>query len=148
MTAALLTLDWTPIGKAGKLKKLEKADDIANLISGANKIGIDPKNVNAGVLLKQDLLQDSIKTKSLGKGSTGRTTANTHEELNAMNKVLDAPLNGAKEITSVQMADSRWLKSDGWVKMEKVTINSDGSKTIIHFNYNKTTGAFDDFKFK
>lgn len=38
--------------------------------------------------------------------------------------------------------------SEGWVKMQNVVTLPDGSKTVIHFDYNKITGAFDDFKFK
>ena len=41
------------------------------------------------------------------------------------------------------MSDSRWLASEGWVKMSN---NVNGVE--IHFVYNKITGAFDDFKFK
>ena len=41
------------------------------------------------------------------------------------------------------LSDSRWLDSDGWVKMSN---NVDGIE--IHFLYNNITGAFDDFKFK
>ena len=43
----------------------------------------------------------------------------------------------------VIMSDSRWLASEGWVKMSN---NVNGVE--IHFVYNKITGAFDDFKFK
>lgn len=42
-----------------------------------------------------------------------------------------------------EMSDSRWLASEGWVKMSN---NVNGVE--IHFVYNKITGAFDDFKFK
>ena len=41
------------------------------------------------------------------------------------------------------MNDSRWMASDGWVKMSN---NVDGIE--IHFVYNVNTGEFDDFKFK
>lgn len=41
------------------------------------------------------------------------------------------------------MSDSRWLASEGWVKMSN---NVNGVE--IHFVHNKVTGVFDDFKFK
>ena len=41
------------------------------------------------------------------------------------------------------MNDSRWMASDGWVKMSN---NVDGIE--IHFVYNVNTGEFYDFKFK
>ncbi|MFD2426321.1 hypothetical protein ACFSUI_22360 [Ralstonia solanacearum] len=41
------------------------------------------------------------------------------------------------------MTDSRWLSSDGWVKM---TQNVNGVE--IHYVRNTKTGAVDDFKFK
>jgi len=46
------------------------------------------------------------------------------------------------------MGDSRWLSGDGWQKMQRIIQTSDGTKINIHFNYNKLTGGFDDFKFK
>jgi hypothetical protein len=36
----------------------------------------------------------------------------------------------------------------GWVKMQREITTSDGRKITFHFNYNKVTGAFDDFKYK
>ncbi len=46
------------------------------------------------------------------------------------------------------MTDPRCLAAEGWIKMQQVIYNSDGSKTVIHFLYNEITRAFDDFKFK
>lgn len=43
-------------------------------------------------------LNKQLKKKSLGKGSTGRTTAKNLEEQIAMKSVLSNPLKGAKEI--------------------------------------------------
>ena len=41
-----------------------------------------------------------------------------------------------------EITDGRWFEN-GWAKM---TQNVNGIE--IHFNYNKITGDFDDFKFK
>lgn len=86
---------------------------------------------------------EGISVDILSKGSTGRTVANNLNEQLAMQEVMSNPLDGTKELTSVKMTDPRWPASDGWVKMSK-TVN--GSE--IHYVYNTTTGAFDDFKFK
>ena len=64
-----------------------------------------------------------------------------------MHQVQSNPLQGATEVP-IKMTDPRWQASEGWVKMQNTVTLPDGSKTIIHFVYNKITGAFDDFKFK
>lgn len=65
----------------------------------------------------------------------------------AMHQVQSNPLEGAVDMSKIKkpiiMNDSRWMASDGWVKMSN---NVDGIE--IHFVYNVITGAFDDFKFK
>ncbi|MGX5519378.1 S-layer homology domain-containing protein [Bacillus cereus] len=80
------------------------------------------------------------EVKILGRGSTGRTTANTLEEQLAMKEVRSNPQ--GKEIR-VPMTDPRWPKEDGWVKMAH---NVNGVE--IHYVKNTKTGEFDDFKFK
>lgn len=84
----------------------------------------------------------------VGRGSTGRTVPNTLNEQMAMHQVMSNPLEGAVDMSQLKnhpviMSDSRWLASEGWVKMSN---NVNGVE--IHFVYNKITGAFDDFKFK
>ena len=84
----------------------------------------------------------------VGRGSTGRTVPNTLNEQMAMHQVMSNPLEGAVDMSQLKnhpviMSDSRWLASEGWVKMSN---NVNGIE--IHFVYNKITGAFDDFKFK
>ncbi len=85
--------------------------------------------------------------KTEGRGSTGRTTPNSLNEQMAMHQVKSNPLENAYELSSIEMSDPRWLASEGWVKMQSM-VYYHGGKTEIHFNYNKETGAFDDFKFK
>jgi peptidoglycan hydrolase-like protein with peptidoglycan-binding domain len=92
-------------------------------------------------------LTDLMKKKSLGRGSTGRTTPNNLDEQLAMKEVLSNPLDGATAVPTKNMNDPRWLGSEGWVKMQKFIKTSNG-KINIHFNYNTKTGKFDDFKFK
>ncbi|WP_169713823.1 hypothetical protein [Paludifilum halophilum] len=53
-------------------------------------------------------LKDLMQQKSLGRGSTGRTTPNNLNEQLAMKEVLSDPLKGAKELKSLTMTDSRW----------------------------------------
>lgn len=82
-----------------------------------------------------------------GRGNTGRTVPNSLNEQMAMNQVQSNPLEGATKVP-LEMTDPRWLASEGWVKMQSVVQNADGTKTTIHYVYNEITGAFDDFKFK
>lgn len=82
----------------------------------------------------------------VGRGGTGRTVPNTLNEQMAMHQVMPNPLEGAVDMSQLKnhpviMSDSRWLASEGWVKMSN---NVNGVE--IHFVYNKITGAFDDFK--
>ncbi len=82
-----------------------------------------------------------------GRGITGRIIPNSLEEQMAMEQVKSNPLSAAKELP-LKLGDDRWPALEGWVKMQSVVKNSDGSQTVIHFLYNKVTGAFDDFKYK
>ena len=82
-----------------------------------------------------------------GRGNTGRTTPNTLNEQMAMHQVQSNPLEGATKVP-LEMIDPRWPAAEGWVKMQSVVQNADGTKTTIHYVYNEITGVFDDFKFK
>jgi hypothetical protein len=62
-----------------------------------------------------------------------------------MKQVQSNPLAGATKVP-LEMGDTRWSATDGWVKMQNVVKTTSG-KTTIHFNYNPKTGAFADFKF-
>ncbi|WP_431154870.1 hypothetical protein [Bacillus mycoides] len=94
-----------------------------------------------GKALKAAAKNTKHEVKILGRGSTGRTTANTLEEQLAMKEVKSCPK--GKELKSIPMTDPRWPKEDGWVKMEH---NVNGVE--IHYVKNTKTGEFDDFKFK
>lgn len=109
-------------------------DDAGKIIKGANEGFSDAKGVGNPVKIE-------------GRGSTGRTTPNSINEQLAMHQVQSNPLEGAKKIP-LEMTDSRWPSSEGWVKMQSIVQNADGTKTSVHFVYNELTGAFDDFKFK
>ena len=85
--------------------------------------------------------------KVLGRGSTGRTEPKNLQEQLAMHEVMSNPLENAVEL-KLKMGDTRWHSSEGWVKMEKKVSTSSGKNINIHYVYNKTTGEFDDFKFK
>jgi hypothetical protein len=139
--------DWTNFGWSAVA-----AVPIAGDIFQASRLGIkylsDVGAVNRVIERAKSAGKQLTKgagneVKILGKGSTGRTTANNLTEQLAMKEVKSNPLAGAKELTSVKMSDSRWLVNDGWVKMSK---NVNGVE--VHYVYNTKTGAFDDFKFK
>ncbi|MCO7125906.1 hypothetical protein NIE88_08985 [Sporolactobacillus shoreicorticis] len=65
-----------------------------------------------------------------------------------MKEVKSNPLKGARQVvSSSKMNDKRWPGKKGWVKMQRVVKTTKG-KIIIHFNYNKKTKKFADFKYK
>ena len=103
-------------------------------IEGIGKSGTSTKGVGNPVKVE-------------GRGNTGRTSPNTLNEQMAMHQVQSNPLEGATKVP-LEMTDPRWPASEGWVKMQSVVQNSDGTKTTIHYVYNEITGAFDDFKLK
>jgi len=82
-----------------------------------------------------------------GRGTTGRNVPNSLNEQMAMHQILSNPLQNASRLP-LEMKDSRWPASEGWVKMQSIVENHDNTITIIHFVYNTLTGEFDDFKFK
>src|SRR4029077_4334593 len=74
------------------------------------------------------------------RGSTGRSApANLKEQL-AMEQAMSDPEAGVQ--LPLSMSDTRWPASDGWVKMSQ-----DINGVEIHYVYNTSTGAVDDFKF-
>lgn len=64
-----------------------------------------------------------------------------------MHQVQSNPLEEAYRL-GIELNDSRWPSSEGWAKMERIVNNFDGTKTIIHYVYNESMQAFNDFKFK
>jgi RHS repeat-associated protein len=83
----------------------------------------------------------------LGIGSTGRTIPNNLGEQMAMQSAMSNPGAG-KVLTQIDMTDSRWPKSQGWVKMQQTFSMYDGTTVVVHYNYNTISGTVDDFKFK
>ncbi|TLU67072.1 hypothetical protein FFB58_14410 [Enterobacter sp. MF024] len=77
----------------------------------------------------------------LGRGSTGRTTANSLKEKLSMEQALSNPAAGLQ--LPIPMTDPRWPRTDGWVKMAQY-ING----VEVHYVRNTKTGQVDDFKFK
>ncbi|UBB14046.1 VENN motif pre-toxin domain-containing protein [Pantoea eucrina] len=77
----------------------------------------------------------------LGRGSTGRTEANSLQEKLAIEQALSNPETGRQ--LPIPMTDKRWPREEGWVKMAQ---NINGIE--IHYVRNTKTGQVDDFKFK
>ncbi len=89
-------------------------------------------------------LASEVGTKIAGKGSTGRTLANSLKEQEAMRKVLTEPNVGTNlNQKGLTMSDPRWPATDGWIKMAR---NINGVE--LHWLKNSITGFFDDFKFR
>ncbi|MFI7492963.1 RHS repeat-associated core domain-containing protein [Micromonospora echinaurantiaca] len=84
----------------------------------------------------------TIDLQPLGRGSTGRTTANNLNEQLAMHSVMSNPMGGRIVPLKKGMTDSRWMGTDGWVKMTQ-RVNG----VEIHYVMNRTTGQVDDYKF-
>ena len=126
-------------GSDGKEKKFAKAYTPEKTVNYENLVKMAYQEKAKGV---------GNPVEVVGRGSTGRTVPNTLNEQMAMHQVMSNPLEGAVDMSQLKnhpviMSDSRWLASEGWVKMSN---NVNGVE--IHFVYNKITGAFDDFKFK
>jgi hypothetical protein len=86
----------------------------------------------------------------LGRGSTadlakGTTLPRNLREQLGVEQAMSRP--GAGDVLPIKMTDSRWPSSDGWVKMQQ-TVQSGGREGPInvHYVFNQTTGAVDDFK--
>jgi hypothetical protein len=75
------------------------------------------------------------------RGSTGRTTAGGTNEQEAMDLVRENPRYG--NILSTNMKDTKWFGQDGWVEMSQ-RVNG----VEIHYDENRSTNTYDDFKFK
>lgn len=77
----------------------------------------------------------------LERGPTGRTVpANLNEQI-AMEQAMSNPYKG--EELPLQLGDTRWPASEGWVKMRQRINNIE-----VHYVRNKITGAEDEYKFK
>ncbi len=83
--------------------------------------------------------------------SFGRHYPKNLFEQMAMKEVMSNPLEKAIDLSKISkpilLKDKRWPCSEGWVKMQRVVIGSNGEKAIIHFVYNDALKLFDDFKF-
>jgi len=85
---------------------------------------------------------------ALGRGSTGRTIANTLEEQLTMKEIIFNPADGEVISNMKPLTDSRWF---GWRKMQYIKELSNGTKINIHYVGEFENGiltAVDDFKFK
>lgn len=79
--------------------------------------------------------------------TTGRTQAENLSEQLAMEAAQSEPTAG--KVLPMSLDDPAWPASEGWVKMSqtiKSPANPDGIE--IHYNYNRFTGAAEDWKFK
>ena len=115
--------------------------------NAAGKVGQVVSNVVDKVKnVGQSITSSNSTVEIAGRGSTGRAVANTLNEQLAMKEVMSNPLQGACDI-GIKLMDSRWLASEGWVKMERI-VKTTYDNIIIHYNYNTVSKVFDDFKFK
>jgi hypothetical protein len=86
----------------------------------------------------------------LGRGFTAKLAKGTRlpasfDEQIAIQQAMSHPEAGIR--TGVKMTDPRWLGSEGWVKMQQmVKFGSEGRSVNVHYVFNPTTGAIDDFK--
>lgn len=100
----------------------------------------------------QELLQKCgavVKTTAklapfVSKGSTAIKQASNLTQKLSIEQVRSMPEKG-EIIKNIIMNDSRWLASDGWVKMQQFVSTSQG-KIVIHYVYNTVIKIADDFK--
>ena len=114
----------------------------------AKKQGLKP-NLQ---LFAEEGTSEGITVNLANKGvSFGRHIPQNLFEQMAMKEVLSNPLKNAIDLSKISkpiiLNDSRWPSCEGWVKMQRIVIGSNGEKAIIHFVYNDTLKLFDDFKF-
>lgn len=128
-----------------------QADPTQNVRQGGREAIAKSKEMVRDAAVAGGLAAAGAVLRPLGRGSTaslrnGTTLARNLREQLAIEQAIANPL-GGRQIRSIIMNDSRWLASDGWVKMEQV-IQSGGREgpTIVHYVYNTITGAIDDFK--
>jgi len=81
-------------------------------------------------------------TANLSKGTT--LPRNLEEQL-AVEEVRSHPSRGLE--LDIKMTDPRWPASEGWVKMHYMH-GTKNNKIVVHYVYNKLTGATNDFKIK
>ncbi len=72
---------------------------------------------------------------------TGRNVPKNLNEQLAIKEVVSNPA-GGEQLTNITLGDPRWTPNAGWVKMQQKVNGS-----VIHYVYNKVTGAVADFKF-
>ena len=103
-------------------------------------------------LFAENQKTENVVIKLANRGvSFGRHDPKNLFEQMAMKEVMSNPLEKAIDLSKISkpilLNDKRWPCSEGWVKMQRVVIGSNGEKAIIHFVYNDTLKLFDDFKF-
>jgi len=128
-------------------------DDAMEILT-TSAVGQMDDAVRVGLISQLDELERfaaegglDIMPQIANRGSTGRIIANDLNEQLAMQQVKSNPLFRATEIL-IPMNDSRWLGTDGWVKMQNIVKLSDGTQINIYFVYNKVLNLVDDIKFK
>jgi hypothetical protein len=68
----------------------------------------------------------------------------TLEEQNAVRQAMSNPAAG--KALPLKMTDLRWPGSEGWFKMQQMVESANGTRVNVHYVFNPTTGAIDDFK--
>jgi hypothetical protein len=96
--------------------------------------------------------KENVIVKLANRGiSLGRHDPKNLFEQIAMKEVMSNPLEKAIDLSKISkpilLNDKRWPCSEGWVKMQRVVVGSNGEKVTIHFVYNDILKLFDDFKF-
>ncbi len=79
------------------------------------------------------------------KSATGRRKPYNLKEKLAMEQTMSEPLAGKR--LPVNMTDSRWMGTEGWIKMQRTFNFYDGSNTTIHYVLNQERHLIDDFNF-
>jgi RHS repeat-associated protein len=96
------------------------------------------------------LLRWNSGVKPLGRGSTvdpskGRFHPRNLRERLAVDEAMKNPAAGVE--AAGPLGDPRWPAGQGWVKYQQtVDPGGRGGPISVHYNYNKRTGAVDDFK--
>ena len=111
-------------------------------IAAGRRVSANKQPANA-VNQSADNVQFNLANR--GKSATGRRKPYNLKEKLAMEQTMSEPLAGKR--LPVNMTDSRWMGTEGWIKMQRTFNFYDGSSTTIHYVLNQEMHLIDDFKF-
>lgn len=147
-------IDWLFSGIPGMVDGAINPERPLSFEHWLNSFGVASTAFGARAVIQRGvpgrLVSPNTSTRSMPRlanrgHSKGRRTPNNLNEQLSMKQIQSDPLSGATRIP-INLKDTRWPTSEGWVKMQNTVTHSSGT-TTIHFVYNPRLNLVDDFKF-